>query len=593
MTGLLPAIQPDAIRTSNTRYMEMEATRASAPDRDSAWSDIALLCLIFGVLCFHGLGETMLVNPDEGRYAEVPREMVASGDYVTPRLNGVLYFEKPPLMYWAIAGFIRVFGPGELAVRAVPALFALAGVLIAYGTARRFEGRLAGLATAIVLGSSLLYFALGRILLLDMAVSVLIAATLFCFILGVREPAESSTSSRGMRRWFFYGLYFSAALATLAKGLIGFLLPGAVMFFWLLIFNQWSRLRPLYLPSGIALFLAVAAPWHVLIAQRNPAWSHFYFIREHWQRFTTTEHGRIEPWWYFIPIIAVGLFPWTGALWGGVRRGIAGGWRERHKNADAWFFVTWAIFLFLFFSKSQSKLMPYILPVFPPLAVLMGTWLAEVWLRKDFSRIRGTLWTFCLAALVLGIAVAVVLLRPGLVADAAKLAPLRGGGLSASAMLLAGAVGVAWMIRRQQPRGALLCLVISVAAFYLCLASLQHAIVRPGTKAFALTVRDQIRPGDRVYHYHDFFHDFTYYAGQPVGTVAALNTELELWIDPQAQASGRFIDDAEFFRQWAGPNRLWVVARKRAVDGKLFSDPGFRYHLLGETATHYLFSNQP
>ena len=563
-------------------------TAAPEPASVRARIDLAALIFVFGLLLFFGLRQVNLVNPDEGRYAEVPREMVASGDYVTPRLNGVFYFEKPPLVYWAIAGLIRVFGPGELAVRAVPALFALAGILIAYGAVRRLEGRLAGLATAVVLGSSLLYFALGRILLLDMAVSVLIGATLFCFILGVREPAAASA-----RRWFFYGLYVSAALATLTKGLIGFLLPGAVMFFWLLIFNQWSRLRPLYLPSGIALFLAIAAPWHVLIAQRNPVWTHFYFVREHWERFTTTEHGRVAPWWYFVPIIAVGLFPWTGALWGGVRRAIAGGWKERRKNADAWFSVTWAAFLFLFFNKSQSKLMPYILPVFPPLAVLIGGWLADAWQRDDVKRIRGVVWTVCAVALGLGTAIAVVLLRPGLVADAAKLAPLRVGGLAAAATLVAGAIGVFMMVRRRQLRPALVLLVCSVAAFYLCLADLQHAIVRPGTKAFALKVREEVRPGDRVYHYHDFFHDFTYYAAQPVGTVAALNTELELWIDPEAQASGRFINDAEFLRQWAGPNRLWVVARKRAVDGKLFSEPGFRYHLLGETATHYLFSNQP
>ena len=216
----------------------------SAQERTHPWWDVAALMVIFGLLLLFGLQDIALVNPDEGRYAEVPREMVASGDYVTPRLNGVLYFEKPPLVYWVIAGFIRVFGLGELSVRSVPALFALVGVLITYGATRRMAGRVAGLASAVVLGSSLLYFALGRVLLLDMAVSVLIGATLFCFILGVREPA--STEGKGnARRWFFYGLYLSAALATLAKGLIGFLLPGAVMCLWLLIFNQWSRLRPL------------------------------------------------------------------------------------------------------------------------------------------------------------------------------------------------------------------------------------------------------------------------------------------------------------------------------------------------------------
>eukprot|EP01035_Chromulina_nebulosa_P066996 gene66996-91747_t len=118
-------------------------------------------------------------------------------------------------------------------------------------------------------------------MLLDMAVSVLMSATLFCFILAVHEPAGAT------RRWLFYGLYASAALATLTKGLIGFLVTGAVMFLWLLIFNQWKRLRPMHLPSGIALFLVIAAPWHVLAALHNETWIHRYFVYEHWERFTS------------------------------------------------------------------------------------------------------------------------------------------------------------------------------------------------------------------------------------------------------------------------------------------------------------------
>ena len=270
--------------------------------------------MAFGILYFAVLGRAPLDPKDEGRYAEIPREMLATGDWVTPRLDGVNYFEKPPLMYWAVAASESVFGPAEWAVRAPVALFGLAGVLITYAAARGLYGRAAGLAAAVVLGTAVFYAALSRILVLDMAVSVLMSATLFCFILGVREAPGAR------RRWFFMGLYASAALATLTKGLIGFLLTGAVMFLWLLLFRQWKRLRPMHLPSGILLFLAIAAPWHLLAAQRNPGWAHFYFIHEHWERFTTTEHGRIGPWYYFIPIVVGGLFPWIGFLGPAVRR---------------------------------------------------------------------------------------------------------------------------------------------------------------------------------------------------------------------------------------------------------------------------------
>ena len=283
------------------------------PPPPPAGRDLLLLGLVCAVLFGLRLGSSPLPNPDESRYAEIPREMLATGDWVTPRLNGVNYFEKPPLVYWLVAASQKVFGPGEWAARAVPALFALGGVLLTYGAARRLHGRNAGLAAGLILATSLLYFALARILLLDMVVSVLMSTALFCFILGVQEPAGAR------RRWLFYALYASMALATLTKGLIGFLVTGAVMFLWLLVCNQWHRLRPLYLPTGALLFLALAAPWHVLAARHNPTWLHRYFVYEHWERFTSTAASRPGPWWYFVPVALLGLFPWTGFLWGALR----------------------------------------------------------------------------------------------------------------------------------------------------------------------------------------------------------------------------------------------------------------------------------
>jgi 4-amino-4-deoxy-L-arabinose transferase-like glycosyltransferase len=572
-----------------------------AHDRASLWSDLAVLALVLGVLYFLELGDSGLVNPDEGRYAEIPREMVASDDYVTPRLNNVLYFEKPPLVYWIVAGLLRVFGPSELAMRATPAFFGLLGVLVLYLVARRMHGRMAGLASAAVLGTSLLYFALGRILLLDMVVSVLMSSTLFCFILGVREPPGKT------RRLFFYGLYATAALATLAKGLIGFLLTGAVMFTWLAIFNQWRRLVPLYLPTGVLLFLAIAAPWHVLVAQRNPQWTHFYFVQEHWQRFTTTYHGRTEPFWFFGPVLLLGLFPWMGFLWPAVRSALVGGpaaaldapattglrgaWTRRKENADAWFFVTWAAFVFLFFSKSQSKLIPYILPVFPPLALLIGKWLSEAWRDNAAQRLRGGMTVFALSAGMLGGALLMPFLKPGLIPTSSQVSGILPDAVVASAALLVGGTIALWSCRRGSLRTSLVAVAAASVALYFALADGQDKLSRPGTKSLALHVKEHRKPGDRVYHYYQYFHDFSFYAESEVGTVAYAG-ELELQIDSQARASGRFIDEPEFRRQWDSPTRLWVVARKRDI-GPLFADKAFRYHLIRETSGHYLFSNQP
>ncbi len=561
----------------------MSADPAKGRPAGSWGRDLLAFALAFGALYFALLGGNPLSNPDESRYSEIPREMLASGDFVTPRLNGVNYFEKPPLLYWAVAACFAVFGENEWAARTMPALSGLFGVLLTYAAARRLHGRVAGIASAVVLGTSLLFFALSRLLILDMAVSMLMCATLFCFILGVREAPGAR------RRWFFCGLYASAALATLTKGLIGFLVTGAVMFLWLLIFNQWKRLRPLHLPSGIALFLVIALPWHLLAAQRNPTWAEFYLIHEHWTRFTTTAHGRYEPWWYFIPIVVLGIFPWTGFFWSATREALAGGWARRKENADAWFLVTWIVFIFLFFSKSQSKLIPYILPVFPPIAVLIGPWLARQVAGGGKLRLGFRLFSFVSG--LLAVALIVTVTKPGLISDAEQADSLKPYAYAMATVLILGGVMSPWFARVRGLRAGLTTMVGTALGLYVCLMLAAPLIKRPGTKEVALAFAARVQPGDVVYHYGEYFHDFSFYAKSVVGTVA-FKGELGIQIDPAAQASGRFIDGPEFHRQWLGSVRIYAVARKKDVV-ELFADPKFRHHVISESRAHVLFSNQP
>jgi 4-amino-4-deoxy-L-arabinose transferase-like glycosyltransferase len=561
---------------------------------EPAWGrDLLVLGLLFGALYFFALGCYPLSNPDEGRYAEIPREMVATGDRVTPHLNGVNYFEKPPLMYWATAVCLQLFGPSEWSMRTAPALFALGGLLLTYAAGRRLHGRTAGLAAATVLGTSLLYFILGHILILDMAVSVLMSATLFCFILGVREAPGAK------RRWLFLGLYASAALATLTKGLIGFLVPGAVMFLWLLVFNQWKRLRPLYLPTGALLFLAIAAPWHVLAALHNETWARRYFVFEHWERFSSPVASRPGAWHYYIWIVLAGLIPWVGFLWPAVRDAVRGGpsgglrasWARRKENADAWFLLTWVAFIFLFFTKSQSKLPPYILPVFPALAVLIGAWLGQAINENKAARLRLGLRLFSFVCGLLAVAFCVVVLRPTLVRMSADQASaLRWPAFTMAAALALGGIVAPCLTKTRGIRSGLAGIVATMAVFF---AGLLHAApaIKPSTKELALLVAAQARPGDRVVHYHEFFHDFTFYTGRVVDVVG-FKGELELEEDAAARASGRFMDEAKFRELWTQPGRVFAVARKKDV-AALFADRTFSYHLLGETQNHYLFSNQP
>ena len=547
-----------------------------------------ILVLLFGALNLFALGRLPLANPDEARYAEISRAMVASRDWVTPRLNDTRYFEKPPLVYWLVGLARLVFGPGELAARLTPALFGIGGLVLTYGAGRRLFGREAGLAAALVLGTSVIYFLLSRILLLDMAVSVLMSVTLFCFILGVREERGPK------RRWFFYALYASAALATLAKGLIGFLIPGAVMFVWLLVFNQWHRLRPFHLPSGLVIFLLIAAPWHVLAAQRNQEWAKFYLVREHFGRFATTEHLRGEPFWYFIPVAAAGFFPWIGFLGSAIRAAIPGGWRRRNETTDAWFLILWAVFVLLFFSSSASKLIPYILPMFPPLAVLIGGWLAKCWADREAARLRVGFRVFSFACGLLAMALIAVVIKPGAIRDPEQALALRPFGITLGITLLLGGVFAPWAAKVRGVTAGIGTVVATMISFFLVLLLASPDIQRAGTKDLGLVVREHAAPEDRIFHYWAFFHDFVYYAERPVALVGYVD-ELEVqFLSPEERAS-RFIDDAELRRQWSGPTRCWLVVRKRDQSHResVFSDAAFRYHLIAETRAHTLVSNRP
>jgi len=412
---------------------------------------------------------------------------------------------------------------------------------------------------------------------------VLISAVLCCFALAVREPAGST------RRWLFYGLYASAALATLAKGLIGFLLPGAVMFFWLLGFNQWRRLLPMHLPTGILLFLAIAAPWHLLVASRNPEWAWFYFVHEHWLRFTTTTHGRYQPWWFFLPVVALGFFPWTGFLWRAVRRAMAGGWRERFARADNWFPLVWAGFIFLFFSASDSKLVPYILPVFPPLAWLIGRLIADLRAKDDVRLWRGPIAGSAAFVGLLGIAFIVILARPATINAPHKVIELRPLVWPLAIVLPGAAAAGWWLLRRNRPGVALAGLMAASGLLYYTLALASPIIARSSTKELARIVAREADADDLVFCYHEFFHDFTYYARRTVGLVGG-DSELELFLDPVARDRGGFITDAAFERLWTGPRTIFLIARPEDLP-KLRAKPGFNVRVLGEEPGHLLLTN--
>ena len=379
-----------------------------------------LLLLLVALIWFGNLEYRKLIRPDEGRYAEIPREMVVSGDWTTPRLNDLKYFEKPPLQYWATAVTYEVFGEHQWTSRLWTALTGFAGILLAWFTGTRLFGREAGIYAALVLGSSMLYSMMAHLNTLDMGVTFFVTLGIFSLLIsqqllgslenrreqaepqGAAEQATRHTSKVGeerastqhsrsdaqqvneaARNWMLLA-WAALALSVLSKGLMGLILPGTALFLYS-VFNRditiWKRMHWF---NGLLLFFLIATPWFVLVMRANPEFFHFFFIHEHLERFTTKVHGRYQPWYYFVPVLLFGMLPWTVLMFDTLLRT----WRDSVQQVKAFsserFLLVWAVFVYLFFSISDSKLPSYLLPMFPALALLMGKQLAQISARRLF-----------------------------------------------------------------------------------------------------------------------------------------------------------------------------------------------------------------
>ncbi|HKQ12852.1 MAG TPA: glycosyltransferase family 39 protein [Steroidobacteraceae bacterium] len=309
-----------------------------------------------------------LANPDEGRYAEIPREIVLLGDWVTPHLNGVAYIEKPPLQYWITAALYKLAGEGEWTARACTLLSAWLDVLLVFLLGRRLWSSRTGVLAAVLLASSVLHFAMGQVLTLDMTFTLLLTAMLSAFCL---TQVNRSSAPRESRLWMLT-TWLLLGLAVLTKGLAAIVIAAAVLGIYLFWQRDWAMLRTLRPVSGAAVFLVVTAPWFIEVARANPDFLRFFFIHEHFQRYLTDEAQRVEPSWYFLVVLVAGVLPWlpqmAAALWNGWRNDAPRG----HFDIRRLLWI-WCVFVVVFFSLSDSKLAPYVLPILPPLALLTAS----------------------------------------------------------------------------------------------------------------------------------------------------------------------------------------------------------------------------
>lgn len=391
--------------------MSFLSTILSSRDAREFWenSRMAVLCLVaLGVpLFFFRMGAWGLFDPDEGRYSEIPREMLARGDWITPHLNATPYFEKPPLTYWSVATFFQIFGEHEWVARLAPALAALAGVLIAYMLGRRMFGARAGFLGAIVLATSVLWAVLARELLTDMIFSVMLFSALALWWMGHSEAVGSQK-----KILWFLGFWAVLALAVLAKGPVAVVLCIAIIGAYLLICRPPKALREMRWLPGLVVFFAIAAPWFVLVAARNPQFNHFFWYGQHIGRFLGKGDNRehVQSVTYFIKWLPLLFFPWSffvpAAIWMGAKELLPA---STPRRRSAVFLLAMSLLILGFFSMSSSKLVPYILPIFPPMALLLGAYfdrlISKGLISKDYAQ-RDKL--FAVGSLLLGATLTVV-----------------------------------------------------------------------------------------------------------------------------------------------------------------------------------------
>ena len=485
-------------------HLSTSGSHAASPrahNSPMAWLWPGLMIGLLALAWFGSLATRSLIHPDEGRYATLALGMARSGDWVTPRLNGLLYFEKPPLQYWIGALSFQWFGITEFAARLWPGLAGFLTVLMVGFTAARLWGRDAGLQALAIAASTTWIVVNSHFLTLDAGLTLFHTLALCAVLI-----AGSERSNARARRGWIWLAWAAMAAAVLSKGLVGVVIPGAV----LLLVSLWRRdfglWRGMHWVSGLLIFFVLAAPWFVLVSLRNPGFAEFFFIHEHFARYLTDVHRREGAWWYYLPLLLAGLLPWTGGLPWLLQKDKSEANREAGPIEARHVLIVWSVFVLLFFSASGSKLPSYILPMFPALALLLALQLRNA--RPSVLR-----WHLLVPILAWVIALLASTRSSRFASPATPaevLVPLAAAVRVGATLFLAGAAIAWWYLGRRQVTAAVLSLALGhfLATTVVLqahngfgqlksaapLAAVLRPLVGPDTPVFALRTYDQTLP---------------------------------------------------------------------------------------------------
>jgi 4-amino-4-deoxy-L-arabinose transferase-like glycosyltransferase len=531
-----------AASTASPHSATLASGEPLAPSRVPR-ADAALLFALTVTVVFFNLGAHGLWEPDESRYAEIAREMLESQNWIVPHLNYVIYVEKPPLLYWLVAAAFSIFGGNEFAARLVSALAAVVTVFATYLFALGGFGRRTALLAGTMLAVSPLFAAMAQVVTTDLLLTALTTVALFSLFAHWKHG--------GIWCWL---AYVAMALGVLAKGPVAVLLPVASLaaFLW------WqgglrSSLRRFHFLGGAVVVAAIAAPWFVAVAMRVPGFMDFYFVGEHFRRFFEVDYSHAEPAWFYLPVLLVGLFPWSLAA-------PFAQWRRLAPNSMRLFAVVSAATIVVMFSLASAKLITYILPALPVLAVLAGDAIARLTGDEDASDYMHRFPLMILAAALLTSGVAAII--AGTVAPQIR-SPypmyLRPALYELGTVLLAGGAIAATAIAIRKRSIAVGAAVVTMA--FAILAGTHARLLAEPLRSYADLSRTVAARDDdaTIVSYYRYVQSLPFYAGRRVVLVGP-TSELRFGAERAPDANQYFLSgDDELLAQWNGPRRVILV----------------------------------
>jgi hypothetical protein len=525
----------------------------------------ALFCLLSIFVLFHNLGGAALFDPDEGRNAEIAREILVTGDWVTPYYDFLPRLEKPVFFYALTALSYKLFGISEAAARFPSAGFAFAALLLVYFFTRRLLGAWPALWSGLVLLTCVEFSAFSRIVILDMLLALFITLALSAFYLA--NAAERG----GKKRAYYFLMYAALGCATLVKGPIGVVIPGIIVAAYLAVRRKWSALLEMELGWGLLIFFAIVAPWYAWAEIRRPGYLAYFLWQEHFARYLTTYYQRTKPWYYFFVVLAGGFFPWTFFLPSLARRL----WKKSLDDFSL-YLVLWAVVPFVFFSFSRSKMAEYLLPVYPALAILAGKTIADALERWEVWLLALTWQALNLVALCFLLGFLWPQLLPADAQEVLRQLPA----MTIAAIALLALIILPWTtwttFRQNRER-----LFPSACLVFFLFFLFAHRFVEPisfirSYKELAAKSNPLIRPGDQLVIYDSYLPSLPFYlridkpiwivtpedAGDVMGSFYVADKK-----PPPAPGYGKVVfTPDEFQRKWSSRRLLVFVKQRRLTE---------------------------